>query len=291
MKKTRLRALVYADIFDYPLTPKELERWAIAGKEETKPGVKTSQKELVGKKGGFYFLKGREKTIELRAQREVWSREKLAIASGVAQKLAWIPGLKMIGLTGALAMNNAKEDDDIDFLIIAAQDTLWLVRLVIFLACLVLGIKRRRPGDRGARDKICLNLFLDESDLKIETESLFLAHEVCQLKPLINKDKTYERFIKENEWVKKYLPNAVGVNNGAMKQWGRRSFAASRLQGFVFIINRIAFVIQRQYMQPKMTTEKISLTQAFFHPQDVGQVVEQKYWRRMVAEATSLGNK
>jgi len=114
----------------------------------------------------------------------------------------------MVAVTGNLAMDNAGQDDDIDFLIITTKKRLWLTRLLTnFLVELI--ANRRRPSDKEVKDKICLNMFLDENNLKIpiKEQSLFTAHEICQLKPLWVKNQLYRRFIQENLWLQKFLPN------------------------------------------------------------------------------------
>jgi hypothetical protein len=69
--------------------------------------------------------------------------------------------------------------------------------------------KRRRPGDQKVKDKICLNMLLDESHLAIpeKERDLFSAHEVCQMKPLWEKERTYQKFLKANQWSQEFLPN------------------------------------------------------------------------------------
>lgn len=220
-----LQTLAYADIFDYPLSAEEIHKFligqyviryseGISRSEQTQDEIK---KELaknpyllsrITYHDGFYCLKGREKIVAIRKKREKWSQKKMEIVRRTAGWLKLIPTIKMVAVTGALAMENSEEKDDIDLLIVTAEDWLWLTRLLtVFLVELV--AKRRRPEDKEVKDKICLNMFLDESRLKIpnKEQDLFSAHEVCQLKPLWDRNKIYQKFIKNNSWIGKYLPN------------------------------------------------------------------------------------
>jgi len=212
MEKAILATLSYSDIFDYPLTKEEIWKWLIPGgnlkSQISKLKIAAQNSKLVQEKNGFYILKGREKLVELRREREEWSRKKLKLAEKVAGILRLIPWVKLIGVTGALAMNNSKEDDDIDLLIITAKNRLWLTRLFSVLLVELTG-KRRRPGDKVIKDKICLNMLLDESHLSIpeKERDLFSAHEVCQMKPLWEKERTYQQFLKANQWSQEFLPN------------------------------------------------------------------------------------
>lgn len=211
--KAIFRTLTYADIFDYPLEDKEIWQYLISGnrvgfdllKEELAKAVGQKQIFLAGK---FYFLQGREKIVALRKRRKIASRNKMKIAHRVAGWLKSIPTIKMVAITGALAMDNSEKDDDIDLLIVTAKKRLWLTRLLTtFLVELM--AERRRPNDKEFKDKICLNMFLDEENLPVtQTErNLFSAHEVCQLKPIWDRGDIYKRFVRANEWTTRYLAN------------------------------------------------------------------------------------
>ena len=210
LQKAILRTLAYADVFDYPLTFEELHRFLIGSKVSPKrlKIFVNRQSLIIGHRDGFYFLPGREKIVSLRQKREQWSQEKMKIAGRAAGWLKLIPWIKMVAVTGALAMNNSGQDDDVDFLIVVARGRLWLTRFLTVLL-IELVTRRRRPGDREIKNKICLNMFLDEAHLKIpkKEQNLFTAHEVCQLKPIWQRDGVYQQFVKENQWLKRFLPN------------------------------------------------------------------------------------
>jgi len=279
MRTAILKTLVYSDIFDYPLTAPEVAKYLISDTEVTVDTVQKNLKifadsKLIYTDGKFYFLKGREKIAELRKKRAEWSKKKLEIAKRTAEKLKIIPMIKMIGITGALSMENCKEEDDIDLLIITGADCLWLTRLLIILLSPLLGIKRRKPADISVKDKICFNLFLEENHLKIEPENLFLAHEICQVKPIFGRDTTYEKFLNENRWVNKYLPNAASILK-VKYQKSKPKLKAKNL--FLYFFNLIAFYLQYLYMKPKMTIERVNLHQAFFHPKDLSNKIQKEF--------------
>ena len=130
------------------------------------------------------------------------------MAKKVAGWLRLIPWIKMVAVTGNLAMDNAEKNDDIDLLIVTARKRLWLTRLLTnFLVEIV--ANRRRPNDKEVKDKICLNMFLAEDHLKlsIREQNLFTAHEIYQLKPIWARNQLYQKFIQENLWCQKFLPN------------------------------------------------------------------------------------
>jgi len=209
MELAILRTLCYHDIFDYPLTLKEIHRFLIGKKASLKKlqSIINHQSSIINR-NGFYFLKEREKIASLRKRREKISRKKLATAKRIAGWLRLIPTVKMVAITGALAMENAKKDDDIDFLIVTGKNRLWLTRIQVVLLIELLA-SRPQLEKRKLKDTICLNIFLDEDCFRMpkEKQNLFVAHEIAQMKPLWQKTNIYQKFLKENQWVKKFLPN------------------------------------------------------------------------------------
>jgi predicted nucleotidyltransferase len=209
LQKAILKTLSYADIFDYPLALPELHHFLIGQKASINDLAKALTKiKEVTQDGQFFFLKNRRKIVQIRRKRFKWSQNKLQIAQKVAKWLELIPFIKMIAVTGNLAMNNSDKNDDIDLLVVTTKNRLWLTRLLtVFWVELV--ANRRHPQDVEVKDKICLNMFLDENHLQVplKEQDLFSAHEVCQTKLLWDKNETYQKFLKANQWYKKYLAN------------------------------------------------------------------------------------
>ena len=193
------KTIAYADIFDYPLTDQEIDRWLIKG------DTSGSDPEVV-KTDHFYHLKGRQKIITLRRQRQRFSGLKWPRVRGVTKILSLVPTIKLVAVTGALAMNNSDKDDDIDLMIVTSKNRLWLTRL---LASILLfpHLRGGRMDSSKVANKLCLNLWLDETTLAIKRRNLYIAHEICQAKPVFDRDNTYQKFIAANLWYKKFLPN------------------------------------------------------------------------------------
>src|SRR3990167_5070258 len=149
--------VLYHDIFDYPLTKEELLTWSLTARIITRKKIST--------KDGYLFLAGRHKIINSRESNQQESVYKTAIAVSAYKALSILPTIKFIGITGSLAMNNAKQDSDIDLMIITSPNTLWFYRLMSLLLLDIYGIKRRKAGDRQQKNKVCINIWLDELDL------------------------------------------------------------------------------------------------------------------------------
>lgn len=189
-----LATVAYADIFDFPLTLAEVRRWLVKGDDLILNGVRRT--------GQFFHLPGRSAIIKIRRNREIASLAKRKLLRLPLLILRLIPSIKLVCLTGALAMNNASADDDIDLMVVTSRNRLWLTRLIVMVILWPL-IRR----GRHINNKICLNLWLDELALTIKPKSLYLAHEICQAQPVLNRDQTYQKFIEANAWYKRFLPN------------------------------------------------------------------------------------
>ena len=280
-----LATLIYHDIFNFPLTLGEIYSLQIKTKstfKKTKNALgELVHRRLVGEKDGFYYLKGRGKIANLRLFRKKISDSKFKRALFFAGLLRIVPTLKLVGISGALAMENSHKDDDIDLVLVTSAGLLWTTRFLVNI--LLLPFKRDPKGVKIA-NKACLNLFLDESALKISPQNLYIAHEICQMKPLWDRDGTYRRFIDQNSWVKKYLPNwePEWVVNGKWKMVNGKSKKINSLFTIHnLLIENLLRNFQLAYMAKKVTTEKIGDRQLFFHPQNVSGKILQDYSNRL----------
>jgi hypothetical protein len=186
-------------------------------------------------------------------------------------------------------MMNAGENDDIDLFIITAKNRLFTGRLISLVLAQLLGLRRVWDLETSHQslvtnhhtNKVCLNLFFDESNLKVPKfkQTEFVGHEVLQMKPIIIKGDIYERFLKANEWVFKLFPNGKSkfqilnlksqINNKRFKFKILNLFGTWNL-GFI-ISNKIeSFLknLQLTLINRHRTTEIITPTQLWFHPDD-----------------------
>lgn len=280
-----LATLAYHDIFDYPLAKEEIHKFLVGSGSDTKKIEKSLQALVKDKKisqtKDLFFLRGRNKIVKLRQSRGAYSKVKLERARFFSNLLAAVPTVQMVAVSGALAMGNAQKNDDIDLVIVTAKNTLWSTRL---LANTILQPFRRKAGRPHTKDKACLNLFIEESSLKIRTQNLYSAHEVAQMRPLWQRRNTYNRFLKANSWVKNYLPNWTPNVEGLMTKAGsknRESLVVSRLALVAEPLEALAKWGQLKYMKKKITTEKIGKHQLFFHPKDTESWVLKTYIKKL----------
>ena len=266
LSEEELTSLFYHDIFEYPLTMGELIHWS-AGKK-----ILSSESLEVNAGNGHFYLKGREGLILKRLMRKRISARKLEIAKEAVKVISLIPSVKMIAVTGALAMENASDEADIDLMIITKKETLWTSRLLVYGLLKVFRFGLRKPKDKEQKDKLCLNMWLSDNDLSWHSKrrNIYSAHEIAQIKPLLNRDSTYERFVSKNNWIQKYWPNAVRIVEFGKTRKEKSVFLMTKL------VEKLAFFVQYQYMKKKITREVITSTRALFHPVDWSKFVLQK---------------
>ncbi len=267
-----LISIKYHNLFGFGMNWGELARWRV-GKKASNVGCQSaSWRANVKYKGGYYFLEENKGAVLKRVLRKRTSLVKMEIAKRAAKILGKVPTVKMVGVTGSLAMENADEDSDIDLIIVTTQGGLWKTRLISYFVLKLARFKLRKPRETNEKDKLCLNMWMDENDLGIERKNIYTAHEILQIVPLVNKRNTYERFLLENIWAAEYWPNAMPrIKNGELG-------IKNNTKNLSFVnrfIERGAFGIQYWYMIGKLTRERVTATRAFFHPYDWGEYIRQ----------------
>lgn len=285
MEKAILKTLSYADIFEYPLKSWEIHKWLIL-KNADFPTLQTAlnkllKEDLVGKKDDFYFLKGRQNLIQKRLSKEKFSRIYFQRANLITGFIKLIPWVKLVGVSGGLAMDNAGREDDIDLLIVSAKERLWLTRLLTLIILAASGKRRSRQDSKmSSGGKFCANIFLDEEHLAQENQNIYLAHEVLQMKPLWQKHDVYAKYLEDNSWAFKFLPNW----SSAVK---RTKGVESRKQGegifsFIFdLFEKLARLYQLKYMGKASGKEKILPGALYFHPDDYSENILRKYQQKL----------
>ena len=208
--------------------------------------------------------------------------------------------IKLVGLSGSISMMNAGEVDDIDLFIITAKNRLFTGRLIALLSAQILGLRRGRDFKAQSRrlsqkqkslllqnnhkNKVCLNLFFDENDLNVPKfkQTEFVGHEVLQMKPIIIKNNIYNRFIKANLWVQDIFPNSSWIISKIKDQRSKTSSKFKSLilkLGFDFytlifdLFEKVVKKMQLSLINRHRTTEIITSSQLWFHPDDFGKKI------------------
>ncbi len=201
-----LHALTYADIFDYPLTAVEVHRYLTGVKasyEQTSLALSDAnlREGAIAQRGDYYILRGREAIVETRMQRRSTSGHLWQHAQYYGHILAALPFVRMVAVTGSLAMDNIDASADIDYFIVAARGRLWISRAISLLVVHIA---------KFAGVTLCPNYFVSENALLLPDRSLYTAHELVQMIPL-SEIVIYNEMRRLNTWTDQYLPNAQGT--------------------------------------------------------------------------------
>ncbi len=199
-----LRAVLYADVFDYALTLPQVHRY-LEGEAMPLEAVRqalVSSPWLAGRVemvDGYVVASGRAELARERGRRAERARRLWPAARWYGRWMARLPFARMVAVTGALSMDNVDGDDDIDYFIVTAPGRVWLTR-----AFSILLVRLARLTGTN----LCPNYLLADSALLQERRDLFVAHELAQMVPLAGK-AVYERIWAANVWLVDILPNVL----------------------------------------------------------------------------------
>ena len=224
LSRAILQTVAYSDIFDYPLTAREIHRYLT--------GIKTSLEEVVralGEDGvvtrtdDYFTLPGREEIVRTRRRRLIYSAELLPRAIAYGRMLGSLPYIRMVALTGSLAVMNVAENQDFDYMLVTTPGRLWTGR------AFALALNRLARLDGFT---LCPNLIVSEAALRWTQMDLYSARELCQMIPVTGLD-VYQRLIEANEWVEEFLPNAYLECTSLHPPRQRRTIAFQNLFEFL----------------------------------------------------------
>ena len=222
LSKNILSTIAYYDALDYPMTDFEIWKYLINNQEtrgnnqNKKYSLSEIIKELeieeikknISEFNGFYFLKGREKLVVERIERNKISENKLKKARKIVFWLRFIPFIKMIAVAGRVGMKNAKSGSDIDLLIVFEHGKIFTGR---FLATSLIHFLGRRRHGKKIANRVCLNHFLSD-EFKISVRDLYSSHNYVSMVPFYGAE-LFQEFLKKNQWIENYRPNFAFLEN------------------------------------------------------------------------------
>src|SRR5688572_17900941 len=200
LSRAVLQTVAYADVFDYPLTALEIHRY-LTGVYASVEAVGRALEEdhLVMRVGNYFVLPAREEIVSIRVQREARSRKLLPRAIQYGRILGALPYVRMVALTGSLAVLNVSNVVDFDYMLVTAPGRLWTAR------AFAIALNR---FTRVGGHTLCPNLIISENILEWPVQDLYSARELCQMIPITGLD-VYFRLMEANQWLRSFLPNAV----------------------------------------------------------------------------------
>lgn len=196
-----LRSVVYASLFDYPLTPAQLEA-SLIGVRADAATIEAWWREsdvlqaAVERRDGLYFPAGRFDLVRTRSRREALSRELLDRDRRILSLVSGMPFVRMVAISGSLAHLNAEGTADLDLFVITAPHRVWGVTVATLVLAKLLGWRKR----------VCMNYVVSEGAMPIAPQDLFSANQIIHLRPVTG-HHVFDRFVKANSFVRDFYPN------------------------------------------------------------------------------------
>lgn len=280
-----MRTLLYADLFDFAMTDDEIHRFLIhvapIPREKIQHALRThtALSPLIIRRDGYTAVRDNPAAIDTRIQREQMTLALWGDAQRYGRLFARIPFVRMVALTGALAVRNpASYDDDFDYLLVTEPGRVWISRL---FAVMIVRLVRLRGRE------LCPNYVMATDQLIQRRQDLYTAHELAQMIPVSGTD-IYHAMLNANRWMSAYLPNA---NPTTPQHTTNKRGLFTRLLEFVFS-GKIGNVLEsweyrrkqrkfREQMQPQ-NSAVIDASQVKGHFNDHGYPVLRRYHSRLI---------
>jgi hypothetical protein len=200
--KSALRCLLYFDIFQFPLSAKEIFE-NCAQKQCSEIQINTALKDLLAlgciyQFEGYYLLKNDASLVKRRKEGTAKAIRYKKIALRFSAWIARFPFVEAVLISGSLSKDFVDEKGDIDYFIITRPGRLWLCRtmLTAFKKIFLL----------NSRKYFCINYFLDSAHLEISDKNIFTATELVYAKPTYNPEM-YQQFRDANTWGEAFYPH------------------------------------------------------------------------------------
>lgn len=201
LERAVLRAVTYASLFEFPMTPAEARRTIV--------GCTLSETELMALyrrsaflqqrldyTQGYFVPTGRDEWIDARAERGVSSLALIERHRRVLNVLCALPFISLVAVSGSLAHLNASKDSDLDLFVITRGPRVWTVTAAIVVISKLM----------GCRTTVCANYVVADSDMAVVQQDEFAANQIVHLRPLIGAE-VYRAFLDANPFTRSTYPN------------------------------------------------------------------------------------
>jgi len=203
LEKAILRTLLYYDIWEYPLTTKELHCFLPVNGLDYDRFCEMIQREGPGadvqQSDGYFFVSKRSpEIVESRRQREDNAARLWRFARLSMHVIKRFPFVRGVFVSGDLSKNATTAESDVDFFLVTSPRRVWISRTLLILFKKLFLFNRKKY--------FCLNNFTAQDHLGLDEQNLFLATEIAHLKPLFN-SSLHREYLQKNQWIKKFFPN------------------------------------------------------------------------------------
>lgn len=264
------KTLTYFSFFNYPVSLYRLSNFLIAKEPYSFSQIQEALKslhhmKLISDFKDLYSIRGSKKVdVDLR---KMLSKQAIAQVQELLPILIKIPWIKLICVTGSCAAFNKDPEGDIDLFIVTAKNRLWISRLFLVL---ILKILKAYRTEKVYANKVCPNLLVSEDAMSWDHDkNVYVAHEICAMHPLFEKDNCYFKFISQNVWVRSFFPHFFC--NYQVEE--TQKCKASTLDS----CERLFMRLQIWYMTRRLTTEVVSSSYIHFNRTNTKNLILHKF--------------
>ncbi len=197
-----LEAILYFEIFSYPLTLEEIVKLSnskSASVKDIKAAVNSlTQNNYLYKIENFYASQDRNEWVEQRKENNLRAVKYLEKAQQMSRLINKFPFVRAVFVSGSLSKDVMAKKGDIDYFIITKPGRLWVSRGLLILY--------KKLFLFNSHEYFCINYLVDEDHLEIEEKNRFTATEIITILPMLGQSY-YHEFLAKNDWVKEYYPN------------------------------------------------------------------------------------
>ena len=196
------RSVIYASLFDYPLTLEQLHHTLIESDQTRLEIVAVYEgsellQDIIDYRDGFFYPTGRGDLVAERRRREARSDAFLAEHQLALRLICALPFTRLVALSGSVAHRNLEPNGDLDLFIVTRGTRVWTVTVALLVLTKLL--RRRRT--------VCANFVVADSHLALDQQDLFTANQVIHLRPLIG-GEVIDVFRAANPFVARCYPNS-----------------------------------------------------------------------------------
>jgi len=216
-----LRILAYFDIFQYPLTKKEIRQFLPEFTDAKLESILQSMilNRTVFLQNDFYSLHDNPLLAYRRKEGNLRAKKLIPRANSIGSFLYLFPFVRAIAISGSLSKDFAEENADIDFFIITKSNRLWIARTIMHLF-------KKLTFITGHQHYFCMNYYIDEEALLIQDKNIFTAIEIGTLLP-VRGYRTLNEFFEVNSWSSEFINGVAKLNapvrdKKEVKPWYKR---------------------------------------------------------------------
>jgi hypothetical protein len=208
VSKAVIKALLYSDIFHYPLTVNEIfQRLEVSCSDisvVTNELTHLVEARLVFRFGEFYSLRDDVGMALRRSSGNKMAKDIMPRAIRRSRLIFSFPFVRAVMISGSLSKDFIDKDGDIDFFIVTAPGKVWLTRglLALFQRIFLL----------NSHKYFCVNYYIDHDHLTLDEQNIFTATELITLKPVCGNEH-YHSLLRSNPWVLGYYPQFVPTSS------------------------------------------------------------------------------